>query len=118
MNDTNYEVPHCGAFSTPYSHPSWAYIFILYIFLIFKFLERQKLSENKHMDEPTEMRSIGRQKNKYLESLYHKVTMIHFIRLGKRGKCTVYKCLSIMKYGNVNIVINAYEVRYIFLLIP
>ena len=27
MNGTNYEVPHCGAFSTPYSHPSWAQIF-------------------------------------------------------------------------------------------
>ena len=26
-NGTNYEVPHCGAFSTPYSHPSWAQIF-------------------------------------------------------------------------------------------
>ena len=24
MNGTNYEVPHCGAFSTPHSHPSWA----------------------------------------------------------------------------------------------
>ena len=27
MNGTNYEVPHCGAFSTPHSHPSWAQIF-------------------------------------------------------------------------------------------
>ena len=27
MNGTNYEVPHCGAFSTPNSHPSWAQIF-------------------------------------------------------------------------------------------
>ena len=27
MNGTNYEVPHCGAFSTPNSHPSWAEIF-------------------------------------------------------------------------------------------
>ena len=27
MNDTNYEAPHCGAFSTPHSHPSWAQIF-------------------------------------------------------------------------------------------
>ena len=26
-NGTNYEVPHCGAFSTPHSHPSWAQIF-------------------------------------------------------------------------------------------
>ena len=24
MNSTNYEVPHCGAFSTPHSHSSWA----------------------------------------------------------------------------------------------
>ena len=23
---SNYEVPHCGAFSTPHSHPSWAQI--------------------------------------------------------------------------------------------
>ena len=23
MNGTNYEVPHCGAFSPPHSHPSW-----------------------------------------------------------------------------------------------
>ena len=22
MNGTNYEVPHCGAFSTPHSHPT------------------------------------------------------------------------------------------------
>ena len=29
MNGTNYEVPHCGAFSTPHSHPSWAQIFAL-----------------------------------------------------------------------------------------
>ena len=28
MNGTNYEVPHCGAFSTPHSHPSWAQIFV------------------------------------------------------------------------------------------
>ena len=27
MNGTNYEVPHCGAFSTLHSHPSWAQIF-------------------------------------------------------------------------------------------
>ena len=27
MNGTNYEVHHCGAFSTPHSHPSWAQIF-------------------------------------------------------------------------------------------
>ena len=27
MNGTNYEVPHCAAFSTPHSHPSWAQIF-------------------------------------------------------------------------------------------
>ena len=27
MNGTNYEVPHCGVFSTPHSHPSWAQIF-------------------------------------------------------------------------------------------
>ena len=27
MNGTNYEVPDCGAFSTPHSHPSWAQIF-------------------------------------------------------------------------------------------
>ena len=27
MNGTNYEVPHCGAFSIPHSHPSWAQIF-------------------------------------------------------------------------------------------
>ena len=27
MNGTNYEVPHCGAFSTPHSHLSWAKIF-------------------------------------------------------------------------------------------
>ena len=27
MSDTNYEVPHCGAFTTPHSHPSWAQIF-------------------------------------------------------------------------------------------
>ena len=27
MNGTNYKVPHCGAFSTPHSHPSWAQIF-------------------------------------------------------------------------------------------
>ena len=26
MNGTNYEVPHCGAFSTPHSHRSWAQI--------------------------------------------------------------------------------------------
>ena len=25
----NYEVPHCGTFSTPHSHPSWAQIFAL-----------------------------------------------------------------------------------------
>ena len=25
MNGTNYEVPHCGAFSTPISHPSWTH---------------------------------------------------------------------------------------------
>ena len=24
---TTYEVPHCGAFSTPHSHPSWAQVF-------------------------------------------------------------------------------------------
>ena len=24
----NYEVPHCGAFSTPHSHPPWAQIFV------------------------------------------------------------------------------------------
>ena len=23
MSGRNYEVPHCGAFSTPHSHPSW-----------------------------------------------------------------------------------------------
>ena len=28
MNGTNYEVPHCGAFSTPHSHPSRAQIFV------------------------------------------------------------------------------------------
>ena len=28
MNDTNYEVPHCGAFSTRHSHLSWIQIFI------------------------------------------------------------------------------------------
>ena len=69
MNGTNYEVPRCGAFSPPHSHPSWAQkfasgscfqiplaflnvrdhvsqtysttgnIIVLYI-LIFKFLER------------------------------------------------------------------------------
>ena len=27
MNGTNNEVSHCGAFSTPHSHPSWAQIF-------------------------------------------------------------------------------------------
>ena len=27
MNSINYEVPHCGAFSTLHSHPSWAQIF-------------------------------------------------------------------------------------------
>ena len=27
MNGTNYEVPHCGAVSTPRSHPYWAQIF-------------------------------------------------------------------------------------------
>jgi hypothetical protein len=27
VNGTNYEVPHCGAFSTPHSHPSWEQIF-------------------------------------------------------------------------------------------
>ena len=27
MNGTNYEVPHCGVFSTPHSHPSWFQIF-------------------------------------------------------------------------------------------
>ena len=27
MNGTNYEVPHCGAFLTPHSHPSWVQIF-------------------------------------------------------------------------------------------
>ena len=27
MNGRNYEVPHCGAFSTPHSHPSWVQIF-------------------------------------------------------------------------------------------
>ena len=27
MNGTNYEVPHCGGFSTSHSHPSWAQIF-------------------------------------------------------------------------------------------
>ena len=26
MNDTNYEVPYYGTFSTPHSHPSWAQI--------------------------------------------------------------------------------------------
>ena len=39
MNGTNYEVPHCGAFSTPHSHPSWAQIFaslIIIIIIIFK----------------------------------------------------------------------------------
>ena len=37
MNSTNYEVPHCWAFSTPHSHPSWAQIFaiIIIIFIIF-----------------------------------------------------------------------------------
>ena len=25
--NTNYKVPHCGAFSTPHSNPSWAQIF-------------------------------------------------------------------------------------------
>ena len=27
MNGTNYEIPHCGAFSPPHSHPSCAQIF-------------------------------------------------------------------------------------------
>ena len=27
MNGTNYEVPHCGAFFSPHSHPSWVQIF-------------------------------------------------------------------------------------------
>ena len=27
MNGIDYEVPHCGEFSTPYYHPSWAQIF-------------------------------------------------------------------------------------------
>ena len=27
MNGTNYEVPHCGAFSTPHFHPSFSQIF-------------------------------------------------------------------------------------------
>jgi len=31
MNGTNYEVHHCGAFSTPHSHPSWAQIIRLRI---------------------------------------------------------------------------------------
>ena len=26
VNGTNYEVPHCGAFFTPHSHPSWIQI--------------------------------------------------------------------------------------------
>ena len=26
MNGTNYEVPHCGAISTPHSHPPWTLI--------------------------------------------------------------------------------------------
>ena len=26
---THFEVPHCGAFSTPHPHPSWAQIFSL-----------------------------------------------------------------------------------------
>ena len=34
MNGTNYEVPHCGAFSTPHSHPSWAQIFASLILTI------------------------------------------------------------------------------------
>ena len=29
MNGTNYEVPHCGAFSATHSHTSWAQIFAL-----------------------------------------------------------------------------------------
>ena len=29
MNGTNYEVLHCGAFSTPHSHLSWVQIFAL-----------------------------------------------------------------------------------------
>ena len=28
MNSTNYEVPHCGAFSTPHSHPPWVQMFV------------------------------------------------------------------------------------------
>ena len=28
MNGTNYEIPHCGAFSTPHSHTSRAQIFV------------------------------------------------------------------------------------------
>ena len=32
MNGTNYEVPHCGAFSTPHSHPSWAQIRLRILF--------------------------------------------------------------------------------------
>ena len=35
MNGTNYEVPHCGAFSTPHSHPSWAQIFALLLLLLY-----------------------------------------------------------------------------------
>ena len=34
VNGTNYEVPHCGAFSTPYSHLSWAQIFASWIIII------------------------------------------------------------------------------------
>ena len=70
MNSTNYEVPHCEAFSTPHSRPSWAQIFtsgscfqihvrdhasqpysttVLYI-LIFKSLE---VSDRKHRIEET-----------------------------------------------------------------
>ena len=33
MNGTNYEVPHCGAFSAPHPLPSWAQIFIIIIII-------------------------------------------------------------------------------------
>ena len=29
MNGTKYEVPYCGAFSAPHSHPSWAQMLIV-----------------------------------------------------------------------------------------
>ena len=62
MNGTNYEVPHCGAFSTPHSHPSWAQIFAsgscfqiwqYYCFIYFHFqILRKKSRRQECLDSP------------------------------------------------------------------